>query len=157
MDYAALRAASDDLRKPLTDLFANNASGEARRMLGSPADQLLAQLDQIASQIKTANFQSAGIGADMQDAVDNASNATSSAADASAGLFIGLAQNRASDERSALYRTLALLIAATVAALFIVALISRGITNRLANLVRVMDQISRKDLSVDVPYLTDSQ
>jgi methyl-accepting chemotaxis protein len=156
MNYATLRDASNNLRKPLADLFANNPSGEAKRIFGTSADELLAQLDQIASRIKAANYQNAAIGADLRDAVDNASNATSSAADAAAGLFISLAENHASADRSALYSTLALLIAATVAAVFIVAMISRGITSRLANLVRAMDQLSHKDLSVDIPCLTDT-
>ncbi len=156
MDYAAVRDATDSLHKPLADLLAIDLSGESKRTLGSKGDQLFAQIDSITSKIKASNFQAAAIGAEVKDAVANASDAVSVMGSEAGNLFIKMAEGHASDARSSLYRTLALLLAATVAAVIIVALISRGITARLTNLVRVMDQISRKDLAVDVPYLADS-
>jgi methyl-accepting chemotaxis protein len=156
MNYAAVRDATDGLRKPLADLLAIDLSGESKRTLGPKGDQLFAQIDSITSKIKASNFQAAAIGAEVKDAVANASDAVSTMGSDAGNLFIKMAEGHASDARASLYRTLALLLAATVAAVIIVALISRGITARLANLVRVMDQISRKDLAVDVPYLTDS-
>ncbi|HVZ04407.1 methyl-accepting chemotaxis protein [Hyphomicrobium sp.] len=156
MAYAGLNTASENLRKPLSDLLASDPSGEARRMLGSAGDQLQAQLHSIASKIKAANYQRVSLAAEMPDSIANASKATVAMANETAGLFISLAEKRSSDESSALYRTLALLIAATIAAVVMVALLSKGITTRLSNLVRAMDLISRKDLNADVPYLSDS-
>jgi methyl-accepting chemotaxis protein len=155
-ESAALGNANDSLRKSLSALLASDLASDAKRNLGSTGDRLLSQLDQIASKIKTSNYQRAAIGNDVQDAVANASKATSAMAGETASLFIQLAEQRDSDARSTLYRTLALLIGATIAAVIIVTLISKGITTRLTNLVRAMDHISRKDLSVDIPYLTDA-
>jgi methyl-accepting chemotaxis protein len=156
IDYAALQDATESLRKPLADLMATDLASNEKRNLANAGVQLVGQLDQIASKIKSTNYQRAALGSDMQDAVLGASKATSAMASETAGLFIQLAENHDSDARATLYRTLALLIAATVAAICVVTAISRGITARLASLVRAMDQISRKDLSVDIPCLTDS-
>lgn len=156
MGYAALRDATENLRKPLADIMATDLASDAKRNLGNAGDQLVGQLDQITSKIKSANYQRAALGPDMQDAVAAASKATSAMAGETAGLFIQLAENHDSDARGTLYRTLALLIGLTIAAVCIVTMLSKGITTRLANLVHAMDQISRKDLSIDVPYLTDS-
>ena len=156
MDYAALRGATENLRKPLADLLATDLASDAKRNLGTAGAQLVGQLDQIASKIKSANYQRVALGPDVQDAVLGASKAASAMASETAGLFIQLAENHDSDARATLYRTLALLIAATIAAVCIVTMVSKGITTRLVNLVRAMDHISRKDLSVDIPYLTDS-
>jgi len=156
IDYAALNTATEGLRKPLADLMATDLASHEQRNLGNGGVQLVGQIDQIASKIKSANYQRAALGSGMQDAVLAASNATSGMAAETAKLFIKLAENRDSDARASLYRTLALLIAATIAAICIVTAVSKGITARLASLVRAMDQISRKDLSVDIPCLTDS-
>nr|WP_244437689.1 methyl-accepting chemotaxis protein [Hyphomicrobium denitrificans] len=156
IDYSALHDATESLRKPLADLTATDVASDEKRNLANAGVQLVGQLEQIASKIKSANYQRAALGSEMQDAVLGASKTTSAMASEMAGLYIQLAENHDSDARATLYRTLALLIAATVAAICIVTAISKGITARLASLVRAMDQISRKDLSVDIPCLTDS-
>lgn len=156
IDYAALNAATEGLRKPLADLMATDIASDEKRSLANAGVQLVGQLDQITSKIKSANYQRAALGPDMQDAVLAASKATSAMASEAGASFIQLAENRDSDALATLYRTLGLLIAATIAAVGIVTAISKGITARLAGLVRAMDQISRKDLSVDIPCLTDS-
>ncbi|HVX35189.1 MAG TPA: methyl-accepting chemotaxis protein [Hyphomicrobium sp.] len=156
LGYGALRDAVQNLRKPLADIMATDLSSDAKRNIGNAGDQLVGQLDQITSKIKSANYQRVALGPDLQDAVAAASKATSAMAGETAGVFIQLAENHDSDARATLYRTLALLIGLTIAAVCIVTMLSKGITTRLANLVHAMDQISRKDLSIDVPYLADS-
>ena len=155
IDYAALSGAMESLRKPLADLMAADAAGGEKRNLASAGVQLIAQLDQIASKIKSANYQRAALGTDTQNAVIAASKATSAMALETGDVFIQLAEERNNDAKTTLYRTLALLIAATVAAVCIVAALAKGITARLASLVRAMDQISRKNLDAEIPCLTD--
>jgi len=156
MNYSAMREATQNLREPLRDLMADDASGNAKRTLGTGGDQLLSQLDDIASKLKTANFQRAQIAPEIQDALASANGSVGVIAREAGDLFVQLAEVHAADARGALYRTLALLLAATVGAIFVVSMLAKGVSTRLADLIRAMDQISRKDLSVDVPHLTDS-
>jgi methyl-accepting chemotaxis protein len=156
ISYAALSTATEELRKPLADLMATDIAGDGKRNLGNTGVQLIGQLDQITSKIKSVDFQRAALGADTQDAVLAASKAASAMASEAGDVFIQLAESRNSDASTTLFRTLALLIAATIAAIGIVTAISKGITARLASLVRAMDQISRKELNVDIPCLTDT-
>ena len=156
MNYSALHEATQNLRQPLRDLMADDASGNAKRTLGTGGDQLLSQLDDIASKLKAANFQRAQIAPEIQDALASANGSVGVIAREAGDLFVQLAEVHAGDARGALYRTLALLLAATVGAIFVVSMLAKGVSTRLADLIRAMDQISRKDLSVDVPHLTDS-
>jgi methyl-accepting chemotaxis protein len=156
MNYSALREATESLRKPLNDLLANDASGNAKRTLGTGGDQLVAQLSDIASKLRAANFQRAQIAPEVQDSFASANAAMGTIAREAADLFVQFAEVHAADARAALYRTLALLLAATVGAIIVVTMLAKGVSTRLENLIRAMDQISRKDLTVDVPYLTDS-
>jgi methyl-accepting chemotaxis protein len=156
MNYSALHEATQNLREPLRDLMADDASGNAKRTLGTGGDQLLSQLDDIASKLKAANFQRAQIAPEIQDELASANGSVGVIAREAGDLFVQLAEVHAGDARGALYRTLALLLAATVGAIFVVSMLAKGVSTRLADLIRAMDQISRKDLSVDVPHLTDS-
>lgn len=156
MDYATLRSATEDLRKPLAGLLASDLSSEDKRNLGASGERILGQLDQIAAKMSSSNFQHAMLGADMKEVLAGASKSTSAIATETATAFIQMVERHDSEQRAALYRTLALLIAATIAAVVIVAVISKGITSRLANLVRAMDHISRKDLTSEIPCLTDT-
>jgi methyl-accepting chemotaxis protein len=155
MNYGALSGATEEFRKPLGDLYAGDSSGDAKRTLGPQADQLLTQLGDITSKLKSANYHRDAIGPEVKDEVANASTAVGVIARDASDLFLRLEGAHTSDNRAALYRTLAFLLAATIGAIVVVALISKGVSSRLSNLVRAMDQISRKDLSVDVPYLAD--
>ncbi len=156
MNYSALTGATEEFRKPLEDLYTGDSSGDAKRTLGAQAGQLLAELGDIASKVKAANYHRDAIGPEVKEAVANASTAVGVIARDTSDLFLRLEGVHTSDSRAALYRTLALLLAATIGAIIVVTLISRGVSSRLSNLVRAMDQISRKDLTVDVPYLADS-
>ena len=92
----------------------------------------------------------------MQDALANANGAVGAMAREPAGLFIELAEIHAQRcARHALSDAALLARGNHCGAIFIVTMLAKGVTTRLADLVRAMDQISRKDLSVDVPYLTD--
>jgi len=156
MGYGALVAATENLREPLADFIANDTSGAGKAIVGTAGDKLVSQLEEIGSAVKTSIYQRTPLDASMIEAIRKASTATGALANETAGIFIRLAESHDSEARNGLYTTLALLIAATAIAVVIVALLSKGITNRLSNLVQVMDQISRKDLTAEVPYLTDS-
>jgi methyl-accepting chemotaxis protein len=154
--YAALRESTESLRKSLGNLLADDASGNARRTLGSHGDQLLAQLEDLASKLKTSNFVHAQMGHDIEDALVAANGTVGAFAQEASDLFAQLAETHASEARATLYRTLALLLAATIGAIIVVTLLAKGVSTRLADLIRAMDQISRKELTVEVPHLADS-
>ena len=156
INYAVLRRTTGKLHTSFDKLLAADISGDARRTLGESGQQLLSKLDDIASKIKASGYHRAAIGSDVQASAADANNAIATFASQAGGLFERLAESHEFAERASLYRTLALLIAATVAALVMVTLLAKGISLRLSSLVRAMDQLSRKDLSVEVPYLTDS-
>jgi len=156
INYAVLRRTTNKLRGALTKLLANDASGEAKNALGDTNARLLSELDLLATKLKAADYRRAVFGPDVMSSLNNANMLVGTAADQVTSLFEHLAEDHLSSARSSLYSALGLLIAATVAALFMVGLVARCITQRLSNLVRAMDALSRKDLSVEVPYLADS-
>jgi methyl-accepting chemotaxis protein len=156
MNYAVLKRTAGKLRSSLDRLVAADTSGDAKRTAGEAGAQLLSKIDGITAKIKDSGYQRSSIGSDIQTSVADANDSIASVASEAGGLFQRLAENHDSAARSTLYRTLGLLIAATVAALVLVTLISKGISLRLSNLVGAMDRLSHKDLSVDVPYLTDT-
>jgi len=156
MHYQTLSEATAELSKPLRDVMEGESSGSIKRAAATQGEQLLRQLDEILAKIKAADFRRDQIDPKIDELLASATTAASAFAHQAAGAFRELAEAHISETKGALYRTLALLIAATIAAIAFVVLMSRGITQRLTSLVHAMDQISRKDLSIAVPYLTDS-
>ncbi len=156
MNDRSLREAAENLKKPLADLMAADTTGDAKRTLGAEGDRLMANLEVLSAKLEAAGYQRNAIGSELNELAATANRTVASVARDAGDLFVRLAETHAGDDRSALYRTLALLIAATIAAVVAVAMIARGISLRLTNLVRTMDQISHKDLAVEIPYLTDS-
>lgn len=156
INYAVLRRTTEKFRGSLNKLMASDASSESKNALGDTSIRLLTTLDQIAAKVKAADYRRAAIGSDVIASLSDANSLVGASAGQVSDLFERLAEDHASAARSSLYRMLALLIAATVAAVVMVGLIAKGISLRLSNLVRAMDQISHKDLSVEVPYLADS-
>lgn len=155
IDYAALNGAAEHLRKPLADIKTMDAANDGERALADAGVQLIAHIEQIASAIKTANYQRPALGADVIATVTAAHKATAVMAANAGELFIQLAEDRNNEAQTGLYRTLALLLAATILAVGVVTALARGMSKRLASLVSAMDQISKKDLSVEIPCLTD--
>ncbi len=151
-----MRRTTDKLNASLRKLMSVNANGEAKRVVGESSAQLSSKLDEITSKLKAADFHRSAIGTDMQTSIGDASNLIVTTADQTGGVFQQLAEAHAAKETYSLYWTLGLLIAATVLAVAMVALLSKGISRRLDDLVRAMDQLSHKNLSVSVPYLSDT-
>ncbi|MFT3732412.1 MAG: methyl-accepting chemotaxis protein [Hyphomicrobium sp.] len=155
MDYAVLRRTSAKLGTALNKLMGADISGEIKRKLGDLNTQLMSKLDDIASKLKAAGYQRAALGADMDVSIGEANSLIGMAAAEVDGVFQQLAEAHADAARRSLYLTMGLLIAATILAIVMVALISKGISLRLSDLVRAMDQLSRKDLSVEIPFMND--
>ncbi len=156
INYAVLKRTTDKLRGAVNKLLSADLSSDAKNAFSGTNDRLLSELDQIAAKLKGADYRRAAIGSDVISSVNNANSLVGTAAGQISGIFEQLAESHSAAARSSLYRTLGLLIAATIAALIMVGLIGKGIALRLSSLVRAMDQLSHKDLSVEVPYLTDS-
>jgi methyl-accepting chemotaxis protein len=156
INYAVLKRTTAKFRGSLNKLLSADDSGESKNALGDTNIRLLTTLDQIAAQIKAADYRRAAIGNDVIASLSDANTLVGTSAGQVSDLFDRLAREHAAAARYSLYRTLALLIAATVAAVVMVGLIAKGISLRLSSLVRAMDQLSHKDLTVEVPYLADS-
>jgi len=156
INYAVLQRTTAKLRNTMNKLLSADLSNDTKNTFSGANDRLLSELDQIAAKLKAVDYRRAAIGNDVISSINNANSLVGTAASQIGGLFEQLAENYSAEARSSLYRTLGLLIAATIAAVIMVGLISKGISLRLSNQVRAMDQLSHKDLSVEVPYLTDS-
>ena len=156
INYAVLKRTTDKLRGSMNKLLSADFSSDSKNALGDTNIRLLTTLEQIAAKIKAADYRRAAIGSDVLTSLNDANGLVGTEASQVSGLFERFAQDHAATARSSLYRTLALLLAATAAAVVMVGLIAKGISLRLSNLVRAMDQLSHKDLSVEVPHLTDS-
>ncbi len=117
---------------------------------------VLSKLDDVASKIKAADFHRAVIGDSLLSPISDANDAIEMLANEASNVFQHLAEGHAAKEMSSLYWTLGFLIAATILAVGLVALLSKGIARRLDELVQTMDKLSHKDLSVSIPYLTDT-
>lgn len=156
INYAVLKRTADKLRGAANKLLSADLSSDAKNAFSGTNDRLLSELDQISAKLKGADYRRAAIGSDVISFINNANSLVGTAAGQIGGIFAQLAESHSAEARSSLYRTLGFLIAATVAAVIMVGLIGKGISLRLSSLVRAMDQLSHKDLSVEVPYLTDS-
>jgi methyl-accepting chemotaxis protein len=156
INFGTMVRAADELRKPLADLVSSDASGSAKGALDGDGNKLFAQLDDVASKIKSAGFQRSQIGPDVLDALRNANSTVGTLARSAGDFFVKSTEAHAASASTSLYWILALLLTATGGAIFIVTMLAKGFSTRLAELIRAMDHISRKDLEVDVPYLTDS-
>lgn len=156
VNYAVLLRTNRKLKASLHKLVEEDASGEIKRALDETPTQLVSKLDNIASLIKAARYQRAAVGNEVQSSLADADVMIGTVAGASGALFLQLAEKHAAEDANSLYWTLGLLIAATIIAIVMVALISRGTSHRLADLVRAMEQLSHKDLSVSIPHLTDT-
>lgn len=156
MDFSVLREETSRLRSSLADIAANDSAGESKRAMSASANQFVSEFDHIAAALQAVAFQRSALGGDMQSAMTAATTALAATANAATGQFVQLAQAYASEERMKLYGTLGLLLAATLAAIGMVTLLGKGIALRLGSLVRVMDLMSRKDLSVEIPYANDA-
>ncbi|WP_045837577.1 methyl-accepting chemotaxis protein [Hyphomicrobium sp. 99] len=155
INYAVLRRTTEKLRGAVNKLL-SDSSTDAKNALGDTNARLLSELDLIAAKLKAADYRRTSLGSDVMSSIANANSLVGTAAGQVGGLFDRLSEEHSAEARSSLYRTLGLLIAATVAALIMVSLIAKGISLRLSSLVSAMDQLSHKDLSVEVPYLSDS-
>ncbi|WP_409561312.1 methyl-accepting chemotaxis protein [Hyphomicrobium sp. MC8b] len=156
MNYAVLSRTNAKLKASLRKLFGEDATGELKRAIGDEPAQLVAKLDGIAAQIKAANYQRTALGGAFQASLSDANDMIGAVASSLGETFLQIAQRRVNAESSALYWTLGLLVSATILAIVLVALISRGTSLRLSNLVRSMEQLSHKDLTVSIPYLADT-
>ncbi|HML29182.1 MAG TPA: methyl-accepting chemotaxis protein, partial [Hyphomicrobium sp.] len=156
VNYAVLLRTNSKLKTALRKLVEQDASGEIKRALDDTPAQLVGKLDSIASQIKVADYRRTAIGNDIQSSLADADVMIGTAAGATGAVFLQLAEKHAAADASSLYWTLGILIAATILAIVMVALISKGTSHRLSDLVRTMEQLSHKDLSVSIPHLTDT-
>ncbi len=154
IDYAVLQRTSKKLSASLRKLKDADASGDIRRALGDSDTKLLAKLDEIASKLKSADYQRSSIG-DLKGQLSDSNSMVGELASRAGGIFENLAQANAEGANRSLYWTIGLLIAATVLALVMVALLSKGISSRLSDLIRVMEQLSHNDLTVSIPHLSD--
>ena len=153
MSYAMLRRTANKLSSSLSKLRSNISSG-ALADLGDSDQKLLAKLDEIASKLKAADYQRSSIG-DLTSSLASANAMISEITIKVGSLFERLASEDVSDANRSLYLTVGLLIAATILSLVMVALISKGISSRLSDLIRTMDQLSHNELSVSIPHLSD--
>ncbi|MFA5957142.1 methyl-accepting chemotaxis protein [Hyphomicrobium sp.] len=156
INYAVLRRTTNKLDASLRKLLSADDSGDARRALGDSNTQLLSTLNGIASQIKATDYRRALLGADVKASLLDANNLIGATASDVSGVIQQLAERHAATEVRSLYWTLGLLVASTILAVVMVSLLSKGISQRLSNLVRTMEQLSHKDLSVVIPHLSDT-
>jgi methyl-accepting chemotaxis protein len=156
ISFGVLKNATDELRKPLSDLYDGDSSGEAKRVLSAPMDRLLQHLDEAVHKIEESKFQTALLDSNVKAELYKLDDPIDMLRRDVFDVFTHLANNHINESLTALYRMIALLVAATVAAAFFVTMVSKGITTRLARLVQVMDQISRKNVDVEIPYQTDT-
>ena len=154
--FGVLQNAADELRRPLSDLFDADASGEAKRVLGAPMDGLLQRLKDVALKIKESGFKTAQLSSGAKVELSKLDDTMDTIRNDSADVFVHLAYGHVNESLTALYRTLALLAGVTFAAAIFVAMVSKGVTTRLALLVQAMDQISRKNIGVEIPYQSDT-
>lgn len=156
MDRAVLQRTMEKLSSSMSKLLEADVSGVSKNALGDASMLLLSKLDEIGSKIKAANYQRSALANDFQASLASANDLIAAMAARASDVFTGFAESHAGSKRASLYWTLGMLVAATVLALIMVTLLSRGISQRLSNLVRAMDELSRKDLSVAIPYLSDT-
>lgn len=156
MNYAVLSRTNGKLKASLRKLLDEDATGEVKRSIGGVPGQLVAKLDSIAAQIKASNYQRAALGDAFQSSLVDANDMVGAAASSLGDLFMQIAERRVTSEASALYWTLGLLVSATILAIVLVAFISKGTSRRLSDLVLAMEKLSHKDLSVSIPYLSDT-
>jgi methyl-accepting chemotaxis protein len=154
IDYAVLQRTTKKLSSALNQLKDADTTGDVRRALGDTDVKLLAKLDEIASKLTAADYQRSLIG-DLKGPLVDANLLVAELANEMGGVFDQLADaNVASADRS-LYLTVGLLVAATILALVMVALLSKGISSRLSALIRAMEKLSHNDLAVSIPHLSD--
>ncbi len=156
MNYAVLQRTSDKLGNSASALLASDISGDAKNALAGANMALLSKLDDIESKIKGANYHRGGVGAEFQASLAEANNLIAAMAARAGDVFQQAAEKHGASAKDSLHWTLGLLIAATILALVMVTLLSRGISQRLSDLVQAMDALSRKDLSVAIPCLSDA-
>ncbi len=156
MAYAVLQRTTGKLSASLNKLLATDVSGDTKSVLNDANMQLLSKLDEITSKLKAANYQRVAVGGYLQAPLADANNLIATMASRAGDVFRHLAEKHAAAARDDLYLTLGLLIAATVFAVVMVTLLSRGISQRLSSLVHAMDQLSRKDLTVSIPHVSDT-
>jgi methyl-accepting chemotaxis protein len=156
MNYAILVRTNSKLKTSLHKLMSVDTAEDVRRGLDDTPAQLVSKLDDIAAQLKAAGFRRAQLGSDVQSSVAEANDLTGATAVKVAAVFQQLAGKHVEAEDLALYTTLGILVAATILALAMVAFIAKGTSARLSNLVRAMDELSRKDLTVSVPCTEDT-
>lgn len=148
--------AVNDLKSRLADLYGADESGSAKRSIATAMDGVLPSLESTVAKLKSAGYVRAQLDPSFSQTFSGAREQMSVAVATTADLFDNLANAHVSELKSKLYRTLLLLVVATIAAIAMVALIAKGISRRLSDLVHAMDQLSRKDLTVSVPYLSDT-
>lgn len=156
MNYAVLLRTDGKFKSSLRRLLAEDDTGEIKRAIGEQPAQLAAKLDAIAQHIKAANYERAALGGTVQSSAAEANEMVGAVASSLGDAFIEIASRRANAEASALYWTLGLLVSATILAIVLVAFISKGTSRRLSDLVGAMEKLSHKDLSVSIPYLSDT-
>ncbi|MET0407017.1 MAG: methyl-accepting chemotaxis protein [Hyphomicrobium sp.] len=156
MNYATLRASTNGLNESLRKLMSDDPTGEVKRAIGDSDVRLISKLEEIASKIKASDYRRSAIGTEVHSLLADANMSIATVAGKVGDVVKDITKKRVEADRSSLEWTLGLLIAATALAIFLVAVISKGISLRLSNLVRVMDQLSRKDLSVTIPYTSDT-
>jgi methyl-accepting chemotaxis protein len=156
MNYAVLTRTNGKLDSSLRKLIAASEHEDIRGTLGETPAQLISKLDDVATKIKAAGFHRAALAADISGELADADNLVETTAGKLGTVFLQLAESQSAGVARELYWTLGFLIAATLLAVAMVALIAKGTTKRLSDLVRVMDQLSRKDLRVVIPYTGDT-
>jgi methyl-accepting chemotaxis protein len=156
LNYEILRRAHEKLAYSTKSLIGAWQSENAKSLISGSDALLFAKLDEIGAQIKSAGFSKSLLAATLPVELNQANQLVGAFALSVADVFSTSASASLAAERASLYSTLSVLIAVTVLAVALVALLSRGISLRLTNLVRTMDDLSRKNLGVAVPYTSDT-
>ena len=154
--FGAVQAAVVNNKEPLQRTYALDPSNDARLALAPIEAALDAEIVALASMAASEDAATPKTLDRLRASLARASALVVDASQKSVSTFDRLAAAHLSTANGVLYLTIAILLAVTAAACAFVTMLSRSFSSRLSNLVHVMDRVSHNDVSVEVPYLADT-